>query len=66
MLPRQISMYLARTLTSASYPEIARKFGKHYSTVIYAYDKIDQERAKDSGLNAVIDGLVKSIRKSVA
>ena len=65
VLPRQISMYLARTLTSASYPEIARKFGKHYSTVIYAYDKIDGERAKDPGLNSLIDGLVKSIRKSV-
>ena len=65
VLPRQIAMYLARTLTGASYPEIARKFGKHYSTVIYAYDKIEQERGKQPRLNALIDGLVKSIKKSV-
>jgi len=65
VLPRQIAMYLARTLTGASYPEIARKFGKHYSTVIYAYDKIEQERGKQPRLNALIDSLVKSIKKSV-
>ena len=65
VLPRQIAMYLARTLTGASYPEIARKFGKHYSTVIYAYDKIEQERGKQPRLNALIDSLTKSIRKSV-
>ena len=65
VLPRQIAMYLARTLTGASYPEIGRKFGKHYSTVIYAYDKIEQERGKNPRLNGLIDGFVKSIKKSV-
>ncbi len=65
VLPRQIAMYLCRTLTGASYPEIARKFGKHYSTVIYAFDKIEEERGKEHRLDAVIDGLVKSITKSV-
>ena len=58
-------MYLARTLTGASYPEIARKFGKHYSTVIYAYDKIEQERGTEPGLNTLLEGLAKSIKKSV-
>ncbi len=65
VLPRQIAMYLARTLTRASYPEIARKFGKHYSTVIYACDKIDAERGKNADFNTLIDGFVKSVRQSM-
>ncbi len=65
VLPRQIAMYLARTLTAASYPEIGRKFGKHYTTVIYAYDKIKEERGKEPGFNTLIEGLVKSIKKLV-
>ena len=65
VLPRQVAMYLARTLTGASYPQIARKFGKHYSTVIYAYDKIEEERGHDKSLDALIDGFIKSIKKSV-
>ncbi len=65
VLPRQITMYLARTLTAASYPEIGRKFGKHYSTVIYAVDKIEEKRKKDGNFNTLIESFVKSIRKSV-
>ena len=65
VLPRQIAMYLARTLTAASYPEIARKFGKHYSTVIHACDKIEAKRGNESGFDALVDGFVKSIGKSM-
>ena len=65
VMPRQIAMYLARTLTRASYPEIGRKFGKHYSTVIYAFDKIEDACKKDANFSALIDGFVKSIKKSV-
>ena len=65
VLPRQIAIYLGRTLTGTSYPEIGRKFNKHYTTVIHAYNKIEKEREKDHRLNALIDGLVKSLTKSV-
>ena len=65
VLPRQIAMYLSRTLTGASFPEIARKFGKHYSTVIHACDKIENERGGDAAFNALVDGLAKSITKSM-
>ena len=65
VMPRQIAMYLARTLTKASYPEIARKFGKHYSTVIYAFDKIGDKCKKDASFKALLDSFAKSIEKSI-
>ena len=41
VLARQISMYLARKLTSFSYPDIGQKVGgRDHSTVIYANNKI--------------------------
>ena len=61
--PRQIAMYLARTLVGASYPEIARKFGKHYSTVIYGCDKIKEKCKKNASFNTLIDGFVQAISK---
>ena len=47
-IPRQIAMYLSKTLTHASLPEIGRSFGgKHHSTVIYSVKKIGELRKKD-------------------
>lgn len=62
-VPRHIAMYLARTLVGASYPEIGRKFGKHYSTVIYSCDKIKEQCKKSASFNTFIDGFVQSISK---
>ena len=39
-LPRQIAMYLAKSLTSYSLPQIGKSFGgKHHSTVIHAHQE---------------------------
>lgn len=41
---RQIAMYLARSLTEASLPQIGTRFGgRHHTTVIYAVDKVDRQ-----------------------
>ncbi|MEE9518676.1 MAG: helix-turn-helix domain-containing protein, partial [bacterium] len=41
--PRQIAMFIARTHTKASLPEIGRHFGgKDHTTVIHSYNKIDR------------------------
>lgn len=64
-MPRQIAMYLARTLVGASYPEIGRKFGKHHSTVLYACDKTKDKCKDDATFNSLIDGFVRSITKPV-
>lgn len=38
---RAVAMYLCRSLTSSSFPEIALKFEKDHATVMYAYRKIE-------------------------
>ena len=39
--PRQIAMYLARTETEASFPQIGEKLGnRDHTTVLYGYEKI--------------------------
>ena len=46
--PRQIAMYLCKSLTHASLPEIGRSFGgKHHSTVIHSIRKVEDLRKKD-------------------
>jgi chromosomal replication initiator protein len=59
-LPRQIAMYLCKTLTHASLPEIGRSFGKHHSTVIYAIDKINEMRRTDADFNTLMVSFLES------
>lgn len=60
--PRQIAMYLAKELTSASLPEIGRSFGgKHHTTVLHSIQKIDRQRQKDPDLNRLIHSLIDSL-----
>jgi chromosomal replication initiator protein len=61
--PRQIAMYLAKELTTASLPEIGRAFGgKHHTTVIHSIKKIEQQRQKDPDLNRLINTLLDSLQ----
>jgi chromosomal replication initiator protein len=47
--PRQMAMYLSKTLTSRSYPEIARKLGgRDHTTVLYGVRKIEELMSVDS------------------
>ncbi len=42
--PRQIAMYLIRSLTTHSFPEIGEYFGgRDHTTVLYAYNKVGRE-----------------------
>jgi len=63
VLPRQIAMYLCKTLTPLSYPEIGRAFGKkHHTTVIYAVEKIRKKIKDDPKFNRLIDSFKISIK----
>ncbi len=47
--PRQVGMFLAKTLTSKSLPEIGRRFGgRDHTTVIHAVKKIEELRSVDN------------------
>lgn len=60
--PRQISMYLVRRYTGASFPEIGEKFGgKDHSTVIHAVNKIEKLIKDDLSIKNTINSLSRSI-----
>lgn len=47
--PRQVGMFLAKTLTSKSLPEIGRRFGgRDHTTVIHAVKRIQELRSVDN------------------
>jgi chromosomal replication initiator protein len=62
-MPRQIAMYLCKSLTHASLPEIGRSFGgKHHSTVIHSIRKVEDLRKKDSDFNSLIGNFLDGFR----
>jgi chromosomal replication initiator protein len=62
-MPRQIAMYLCKSLTNASLPEIGRSFGgKHHSTVIHSLKKVEEMRKRDTDFNSLIANFLQSFR----
>ncbi|HWL93993.1 MAG TPA: chromosomal replication initiator protein DnaA [Phycisphaerae bacterium] len=62
-MPRQIAMYLCKSLTHASLPEIGRSFGgKHHSTVIHSLKKVEEMRKRDEDFNSLIGNFLESFR----
>jgi len=60
--PRQVAMYLSRELTPHSLSEIGAAFGgKDHTTIIHAYDKIDDLSSNDPTLAAEIQSLRKTL-----
>jgi chromosomal replication initiator protein len=60
-MPRQVAMYLCKSLTSASLPEIGKSFGgKHHSTVIHSIRKVEELRQRDSAFNTLIHSFLES------
>jgi chromosomal replication initiator protein len=56
--PRQVGMYLARSLTDLSLAEIGSKFGgRDHTTVLHACHKIDNLMSTDRELRTVVDDL---------
>ena len=61
--PRQIAMYLTKTLTQASLPEIGKSFGgKHHSTVIHSIRKIENQRKVDPEFDRLINSFLQAFR----
>ena len=61
--PRQIAMYLSRELTDYSLPEIGDNFGgRDHTTVIHAYEKIENDLKDKDGLRGLVDKLIQTIK----
>lgn len=63
-LPRQIAMYLARSLTDMSTTEIGDTFGgRDHTTVMHACKQIDKKVTEDAWFAAEINKIVKFIKE---
>lgn len=61
--PRQIAMYLAKTMTPRSYPEIGKRFGgRDHTTVLHAVRKVEELAAADEALAQEIELLKRLIQ----
>lgn len=62
--PRQVAMYLARTLTSVSFPSIADAFGgRDHTTVIYAVRAVELRRNQDPSTDTLLTTLEGELRR---
>jgi chromosomal replication initiator protein len=61
--PRQIAMYLAKTMTPRSFPEIGKRFGgRDHTTVLHAVRKVEELAAADEVLAQEIELLKRLIQ----
>jgi chromosomal replication initiator protein len=61
--PRHAAMYLAKQLTTRSYPDIGRRFGgRDHTTVLHAVKRVEALKAEDPVLAADLDAIVRKLR----
>jgi chromosomal replication initiator protein len=61
-LPRQVAMYLIRSMTRCSLPDIGLRFGgRDHTTVMYAVKKIDKKVREDVSFRNTVDTLRKNL-----
>src|SRR6476469_932682 len=62
-MPRQVAMYLCKSLTHASLPEIGRSVGgKHHSTVIHSIKKVEVLRKREPDFNNLITAFLEHFK----
>ncbi|MBV9288646.1 MAG: chromosomal replication initiator protein DnaA, partial [Hyphomicrobiales bacterium] len=62
--PRQVAMFLAKTLTMRSLPEIGRRFGgRDHTTVLHAVRKIEALSASDAALREELELLKRMLQE---
>ena len=61
--PRHVAMYLAKQLTTRSYPDIGRRFGgRDHTTVLHAVKRIEALKAEEPALAADLELLARKLR----
>ena len=64
--PRQVAMYLAKTMTPRSLPEIGRRFGgRDHTTVLHAVRKIEEQVGGDAKLAQEMELLKRLIQENL-
>jgi len=63
-LPRQVAMYMCRTMTSSSLPEIGAAFGKTHATVLYSFRSVHDRIGRDSQFKQMIARIEKKIESA--
>ena len=64
MIPRQIAMFLARTLTESSLIAIADAFGgKDHTTVLHAWKKIKNAIEQDSSFKTMVEKISHTLQE---
>lgn len=62
VFPRQIAMYLCRSMANASFPKIGDEFGRRdHTTVMHAYKKIDKEMKSNPNTKLIVDNVKKNL-----
>ena len=66
VLPRQVAMYLIRTLTNLSLPDIGKEFGRDHTTVLSSLRRVESMLAKkDTDLEDNIRDITASINSKL-
>ena len=61
--PRHVAMYLAKALTTRSYPDIGRRFGgRDHTTVLHAVKRIEALKAEDTALAGDLEVLTRKLK----
>ncbi len=62
--PRQVAMYLSRTVTSRSFPVIGDAFDRNHATIMHAYQQVKQRQEEDLKLRQTLSLLRQRINQN--
>ena len=60
--PRQIAMFLCRTLTDASLPQIGKHFSRDHSTVVHSIRKVEAQCKTDREFHNLVNSFIETFR----
>lgn len=61
VLARQVSIYLIRSITNLSLPEIGKVFGQHHTTVMHSLDKVEKLMKDNRELSEIVRDIKSNI-----
>jgi chromosomal replication initiator protein len=62
--PRQIAMYLARTMTESSFPVIGDAFSRNHATIVHACQLVERRQTEDLKLKQTISLLKQRVSQN--